>query len=225
MKFFKTINLFILRLLFERQNPKYKCPLFYGLIFCCTGVNKKEKTELTKKIEANGGIFKDIMTKDITTHLIINETKLQGEKYNRAKEWKIEIVNIKWLNKSIETGCCLTICSDQSQIERLSTMNTMDTSEFILPTQQETIQEDNSQLTQGENFQHKNIFSGKSFRLIEFDSDKIKQIEMEVAENEATIDNERFDYCLYPITVSVKPENQVKARTLYWMVSLILFTL
>ena len=82
-----------------RQNSKYKCPVFYGLIFCGTGMSKKEKAKLKKKIEMNGGVFGDTLEKDITTHLIVNEEKLHGEKYNKAKEWKVEIVTLKWLQK------------------------------------------------------------------------------------------------------------------------------
>ncbi|XP_029646885.1 DNA topoisomerase 2-binding protein 1-like isoform X1 [Octopus sinensis] len=89
----------------DEKFQKYTCPMFKGLIITVSGLESAERKKVKQLVEMEGGVYSGEMKVDECTHLIVNEPK--GQKYEFAKQWKIQIVKPQWLYESIETGYCL----------------------------------------------------------------------------------------------------------------------
>ncbi|KAL5010099.1 hypothetical protein ScPMuIL_012404 [Solemya velum] len=86
----------------DGQFEKYKCQIFLGLVICVSGLDTKERKEVKKLVEQEGGKYSGEMKLNHCTHLIINEP--QGQKYEFAKRWNLMIVRSEWIYDCIEKG-------------------------------------------------------------------------------------------------------------------------
>lgn len=62
------------------------------------------RLEISESVKANGATYEGDLTKQIT-HLISFRT--EGPKYKAAKNWKLHIVSVEWLQDSLERGMIL----------------------------------------------------------------------------------------------------------------------
>ena len=58
------------------------------------------RDELGDLIMSHGGRYRGALHKDYSTHLIAKDAV--GPKYEAARKWGVEIVNVDWLRRSIE---------------------------------------------------------------------------------------------------------------------------
>ena len=84
---------------------QYRLPALYGLQICVTGFDDLEQRQhLIWGINEQGGTYNGDLTK-IVTHLIAK--KPEGAKYDRAKQWGLRIVSLKWFQESLERDMAL----------------------------------------------------------------------------------------------------------------------
>ncbi|XP_060078060.1 DNA topoisomerase 2-binding protein 1-like isoform X2 [Ylistrum balloti] len=88
----------------EATLQEYRCPIFKGLVITVSGLDPKERNDVKKLINSEGGKYSGEMKVNECTHLIINKPK--GTKYEFAKKWKLNIVRTEWLYDSIEKSFC-----------------------------------------------------------------------------------------------------------------------
>ncbi len=62
------------------------------------------RARLQEKVSANGGEYRGDLTKEVT-HLIAYAP--EGKKYQYATQWEVKVVDLKWLEDSIERGMIL----------------------------------------------------------------------------------------------------------------------
>lgn len=80
----------------------FKLPLFTNCVVSVSGYKPHERAEIKELVEANGGIFSGDLRRDVCTHLVTDATS--GEKFKRAVEWNMKIIQISWLRKSVSQG-------------------------------------------------------------------------------------------------------------------------
>lgn len=68
------------------------------------GLKVAYRNYLRDTLSANGAEFRKDLTKSVT-HLIAKEPR--GEKYKYAREWRINVVSVKWFEDSLERGMVL----------------------------------------------------------------------------------------------------------------------
>jgi len=84
---------------------EYRLPPLYNLNICITGFDDlSQRDEIQKSVNDNGGIYHKDLTKHVS-HLIA--AKPQGAKYDRAKQWGMKIISLKWLEDSLQRGMAL----------------------------------------------------------------------------------------------------------------------
>ncbi|GAB7339286.1 hypothetical protein MBLNU457_5940t1 [Dothideomycetes sp. NU457] len=84
---------------------EYRLPPFYNLNICITGFDDlSQRDAIQKSVDDNGGIYHKDLTKHVS-HLVA--AKPQGAKYDRAKQWGMKIVSLKWLEESLQRGMTL----------------------------------------------------------------------------------------------------------------------
>ncbi|OAJ38315.1 hypothetical protein BDEG_22262 [Batrachochytrium dendrobatidis JEL423] len=76
----------------------YLLPPFKGILVCVSGFPTEVRQEIEQRVMELGGAFTLVLSKDCT-HLICLSPS--GRKYEFAKEWKLDVVSIDWLNE-----CC-----------------------------------------------------------------------------------------------------------------------
>nr|KAJ3423057.1 hypothetical protein HK105_003688 [Polyrhizophydium stewartii] len=76
----------------------YLLPPFKGILVCVSGYPTSIRSEIEQRVMDLGGAFTFALSRDCT-HLICSSPS--GSKYNFAREWKLSIVSIEWLNE-----CC-----------------------------------------------------------------------------------------------------------------------
>ena len=70
-----------------------------------SGFNADDRLYIGRLLELHGGTYDDQMNKCTCTHLIASTNS--GNKYRKALEWEtVEIVDERWLRKSIEKVSC-----------------------------------------------------------------------------------------------------------------------
>ncbi|PWA03535.1 hypothetical protein BB558_000299 [Smittium angustum] len=77
---------------------------FVNCSVCVTGMSISERNEIKLIIEAGGGEYRPNLTKDCG-YLIAH--KPEGSKYEYARIWDINIVNLKWIEDCFKLGVCL----------------------------------------------------------------------------------------------------------------------
>ena len=84
---------------------EYRLPSLYNLDICITGFDDlSQRDSIQKSVNENGGIYHKDLTKHVS-HLVA--AKPQGAKYDRAKQWGMKIISIKWLQESLQRGMAL----------------------------------------------------------------------------------------------------------------------
>jgi topoisomerase (DNA) II binding protein 1 len=82
---------------------KHRCPTLKGCSICVSGLSGRQKEEIKRLVEENGGVYlPDLKMKD-TTHLLIE--KPTGQKYDFALRWSVHCVQPDWLYDSINARC------------------------------------------------------------------------------------------------------------------------
>uniref|UniRef100_A0A0K0DA52 BRCT domain-containing protein n=1 Tax=Angiostrongylus cantonensis TaxID=6313 RepID=A0A0K0DA52_ANGCA len=77
-----------------------------NFVITATGVGGRERMDIARLIELNGGRFSGDMKRNECTHLIADKTR--GVKFKKAREWNtIKIVRSSWLRKSVIAGYVL----------------------------------------------------------------------------------------------------------------------
>eukprot|EP01027_Heterolobosea_sp_BB2_P025400 GEZU01038983.1.p1 GENE.GEZU01038983.1~~GEZU01038983.1.p1 ORF type:complete len:111 (+),score=14.21 GEZU01038983.1:112-444(+) len=74
-------------------------PEMRNLVISVTGFVGDERSDLKFLIRACGAKYTGALSKKENTHLICSLP--EGEKYNKALEWKIKVVNRRWLDESV----------------------------------------------------------------------------------------------------------------------------
>merc|ERR1711892_1006402 len=87
---------------FDELRRRYQCPIFHGLIICCSNVNSVEKEKLAKVIRQYGGDYETAMDRTKCTHLILGAPG--GKKHKYAQRWGFTIVNASWCYDSVKKG-------------------------------------------------------------------------------------------------------------------------
>lgn len=78
---------------------EYRLPALYGLQICVTGFEDPDQRQyLMTTIEDQGAIYNGDLTRSVT-HLIANRP--QGPKYDRARQWGLKVVSLKWFEESL----------------------------------------------------------------------------------------------------------------------------
>jgi hypothetical protein len=67
-----------------------------------TGFSGSTRTAIRHAIQAMGATYDDFMVRKSTTHLICNEPT--GAKYEKAVEWNLHVVSLKWLYHVMQYG-------------------------------------------------------------------------------------------------------------------------
>lgn len=89
----------------DALTEQYRLPTFYSLKICVTGfVDTRHRQQLESDITQNGAQYHGDLTKAVT-HLIA--AKPTGAKYDRARQWGITLVSLRWLEDSLERGMIL----------------------------------------------------------------------------------------------------------------------
>lgn len=74
-----------------------------------SGFNADDRLHIGRLLEMHGGKFDDQMSRRTCTHLIASSNS--GTKYRKAFEWQsVEIVDVRWLRKCIETVGVMRHC-------------------------------------------------------------------------------------------------------------------
>jgi hypothetical protein len=89
----------------QALNDEHRLPALYTLQICITGFDDLEERQgLMTRIQDNGALYHGDLTRTVT-HLIAKRP--EGAKYDRAKQWGLKIVSLKWLNETLERGMVL----------------------------------------------------------------------------------------------------------------------
>lgn len=84
---------------------EYRLPALYDLDICITGFDDlSQRDAIQQSVDDNGGTYHKDLTKHVS-HLIA--AKPQGAKYDRAKQWGMKIISLKWLQDSLQRGMAL----------------------------------------------------------------------------------------------------------------------
>jgi len=84
---------------------EYRLPSLYNLDICITGFDDlSQRDSIQKSINDNGGKYHKDLTKHVS-HLVA--AKPQGAKYERAKQWGMKIISLKWLQETLQRGMAL----------------------------------------------------------------------------------------------------------------------
>lgn len=83
----------------------YQLPSLYGLQICVTGFDDLDQRQyLMHTINEQGATYNGDLTKAVT-HLIAKRP--EGPKYDRARQWGLKIVSLKWFEESLLRGMAL----------------------------------------------------------------------------------------------------------------------
>lgn len=84
---------------------QYRLPALYGLQICVTGFDDLDhRLDMIQSINDHGATYNGDLTRAVT-HLIANRP--EGPKYDRAKQWGLKIVSLKWFQESLRRGMAL----------------------------------------------------------------------------------------------------------------------
>ncbi|KAL1302302.1 hypothetical protein AAFC00_002717 [Neodothiora populina] len=84
---------------------EYRLPALFGLQICVTGFDDLDQRQaLMQSIKDNGATYNGDLTRAVT-HLVARRP--EGLKYERAKQWGLNVVSIRWLQQSLERGMVL----------------------------------------------------------------------------------------------------------------------
>ncbi|KAF1345814.1 twin BRCT domain-containing protein, partial [Delphinella strobiligena] len=84
---------------------QYRLPALYGLQICVTGFDDLDhRLDMIQSINDHGATYNGDLTRAVT-HLIAKRP--EGPKYDRAKQWGLKIVSLKWFQESLERGMAL----------------------------------------------------------------------------------------------------------------------
>ena len=86
-------------------DEQYRLPALYQLQICVTGFDDlDQRQDIIRRINDQGGLYNGDLTKTVT-HLIAKRP--EGPKYDRAKQWGLRIVSLKWFEESLDRGMAL----------------------------------------------------------------------------------------------------------------------
>lgn len=91
----------------DEQFLSYTCPIFKNLVICVSQMPRKNKEALKKIIEENGGTYSPSLDMAVTSVLIIPSP--EGEKYEHARNWRIQCLTPDWIYDSVEIGHALNM--------------------------------------------------------------------------------------------------------------------
>lgn len=86
----------------QNAENAYALRVFEGMEMAITSIDGADRTSLMQLVEEHGGKIPGSMTKSRCTHLITDQTNSQ--KYKKAMDWKINIVQTRWVRKCIDLG-------------------------------------------------------------------------------------------------------------------------
>lgn len=113
----------------DEQFLNHKCPIFYNLQICCTGLNLFTRTELQKLVDANGGNYTESLSLKLTD-IIICENGARSTKLKAAKKHNIKCVTMEWIRDSVQSGYAVPV--DNYQVKVITSTPTNER-EPILP--------------------------------------------------------------------------------------------
>ncbi|XP_068207098.1 DNA topoisomerase 2-binding protein 1 isoform X2 [Palaemon carinicauda] len=91
----------------DEQFLSYTCPIFKNLVICVSQMPRKNKAALKKIIEENGGTYSASLEMAVTSVLIIPSP--EGDKYEYARNWRIQCLKPDWIYDSVEIGHALNM--------------------------------------------------------------------------------------------------------------------
>ena len=100
---------------FDEIRIRYKCPIFYGLVICCSNLDSTQKERIAKAITKNGGAYQTALDRNKCTHLIVGSPG--GKKHKYAKQWGFTIVNSQWIDDSVKKGFAQLHSLDKYKVE------------------------------------------------------------------------------------------------------------
>ncbi|KAF2147869.1 hypothetical protein K461DRAFT_233864 [Myriangium duriaei CBS 260.36] len=84
----------------DQLNAQFQLPTFHSLNICVTGFNDaRQRQWLEETCAEHGAQYHGDLTKAVT-HLVA--AKPTGAKYDRAKQWNIKVVSLRWFERSLE---------------------------------------------------------------------------------------------------------------------------
>ncbi|XP_015595302.1 DNA topoisomerase 2-binding protein 1-A isoform X2 [Cephus cinctus] len=86
---------------------KYKCPVFLNLVITSTNLPRREKDELKKLIDNNGGIFMGALDGSKVKVVLAPENSALSDKLKYALQNNIPCVKSEWIYESIKKGYAL----------------------------------------------------------------------------------------------------------------------
>ncbi|KAF7195352.1 S-M checkpoint control protein rad4 [Pseudocercospora fuligena] len=86
----------------QSLEEEHKIPAFASLQICITGFEDPDfRKSIERDVETRGGKYSPDLVKSVT-HLIA--ARPEGAKYTHAKQWRIKVVGLKWLEDCIIRG-------------------------------------------------------------------------------------------------------------------------
>ncbi|XP_023248158.1 DNA topoisomerase 2-binding protein 1 [Copidosoma floridanum] len=86
---------------------KFKCPVFLNLIVTSTNLNKRQKEDVKKLVNSNGGEFMGILDGTKIKIVIAVKSSTPSEKLKYAMQNNIPCLNIDWIYDSVKAGYSL----------------------------------------------------------------------------------------------------------------------
>ncbi|PAA85277.1 hypothetical protein BOX15_Mlig030250g4, partial [Macrostomum lignano] len=86
---------------------RYVVPPFHNVTATTTNFEQTEKDLIQRLVVKNGGRYTGNLVVGECTHLIV--ARPVGQKYNYARNWKINCVSLQWVVDSDRKQCCLDI--------------------------------------------------------------------------------------------------------------------
>ncbi|XP_050354727.1 DNA topoisomerase 2-binding protein 1-B isoform X2 [Nymphalis io] len=88
---------------------QYKLPAFANLEITTSGIAKKEKQQIMKLVNENGGVFSGAFQSETTDVVVLTKDGIGSEKYKAAVEYGKACVVPEWVRASAARGACAAL--------------------------------------------------------------------------------------------------------------------
>lgn len=88
---------------------QYQLPMFHKLVITSTGISVKEKKNIMKLVEENGGEFCQSFSTSVVKILLMTSKDIDCVKHKTALKFKIHCVDVSWIEDSIAAGYSLPL--------------------------------------------------------------------------------------------------------------------